>query len=81
MIFGPDLVILGPHENFNYLSLSGMYNTVHIGPYFTHTHMHTRKHACKHARTHASTHASMHTQMHARTHTYTYIQANLDMTD
>ena len=26
VVFGPDLVILEPHENFNVLSLSGEYN-------------------------------------------------------
>ena len=32
VVFGPDLVVLNPHENFNVLSLSGeqgMHNIIH----------------------------------------------------
>ena len=32
VVFGPDLVILGPHENFNVLSLSGELSLVTLAP-------------------------------------------------
>ena len=61
VVFGPNLVVLDPHENFNVLFLSGK----------SHMHMHVHVHTCSHTFTYTYTYTHTHTRtMHAwNTHT------------
>ena len=48
VVFGPNLVVLDPHENFDVLFLSGK----------SHMHMHVHVHTCSHTHTHTLIHSA-----------------------